>query len=246
MAGQGLAWRGEARQGVFSFSLFGGLAMKTLKAAELVLDFDLYPRNNVDSHNVRNLVDALASGAELPAVIIDRKSKRVVDGFHRVRAVIQHGGPNSEITVIEKTYKDDGELFLDAMRYNSSHGAKLDPCDRSHCAIIAERLSLSLDAVAGALHMPADKLGELVQSRTAKGAGGLSIPLKRTISHFAGRKLNKHQEEVNSRSSGMQQSFYANQLIDLIESKLLDTSDEKLLDRLRKLNELLDDVLAVK
>ena len=138
-------------------------------------------------------------------------------------------------------------LIFDVIGVNRDPSpAKLDPCDRSHCAIIAERLSLSLDAVAGALHMPADKLGELVQSRTAKGAGGLSIPLKRTISHFAGRKLNKHQEEVNSRSSGMQQSFYANQLIDLIESKLLDTSDEKLLDRLRKLNELLDDVLAVK
>lgn len=220
--------------------------MKTLKAAELILDFDLYPRNNVDSHNVRNLVDALLAGAELPPVIIEKKTKRVVDGFHRVRAVLQHGGPTAEITVIEKTYKDDGELFLDSMRYNSAHGAKLDPCDRSHCAIIAERLMLSLDAVAGALHMPADKLGELVQCRTAKGSGGLSIPLKRTFSNFAGRKLNKQQEETNRRSSGMQQAFYVNQVIEMIESKMIDTTDENLLDRLRKLDEVLDEVLAVK
>ena len=106
--------------------------MKKMKAAQLVLDFGLYPRNNVDEHNVKNLVDALAAGTELPPVIIDRKSKRVVDGFHRVRAHLRLFGDNAEIDVITKNYKNDAELFLDAMRYNASHGAKLDTCDRPH------------------------------------------------------------------------------------------------------------------
>lgn len=217
--------------------------MKKMKAAEVVLDFDLYPRNNVDAHNVRNLVDALAAGAELPPIIIDRKSKRVADGFHRVRAVLQHGGEDADIIVIEKNYSSEAEMFLDAMRYNSAHGAKLDSCDRVHCAIIAERLSIPIEAVAGALHMPPDKLGDLKVSRTATGSGGLSIPIKRTFQHMAGRKLTKQQLAVNDRSSGMNQVFYVNQIIDLCESKMLNLDDEKLVERLRVLHDTLSGIL---
>jgi hypothetical protein len=218
--------------------------MRKLKAAELVLDFDLYPRNNVDSHNVTTLVDALAAEMELPPVIIDKKSKRVVDGFHRVRAHLRHYGEDAEITVIEKTYKTDADMFLDSMRYNATHGAKLDPCDRTHCVIVAERLSIPIELVAGALNMPSDKLGNLRDTRTARSGGGLCIPLKRTVSGFAGRRLTKRQEEANTKLSGMNQAFYANQLVELIESNMLDTEDEMLMERLQILHDLLGGVLC--
>lgn len=218
--------------------------MKRMKAAELVLDFDLYPRNNVDSHNVKNITDALAAGASLPAVVIDKKSKRVIDGFHRTKAVLRLYGEDAEIDVIEKVYKDESEMFLDAMRYNASHGAKLDPCDRTRCTIIAERLHIPLDMVAGALHMPVEKLGHLRTDRTAT-AGGLTVPLKRTISEqFAGKKLTKRQQEANVKLSGMQQVFYVNQVIELLEAKMLDTSDERLMERLQVLHGLMEEVLV--
>ena len=216
--------------------------MRKVKAASLVLDFDLYPRNNVDSHNVRGIIDAMEAGQEMPPVIVDKKSRRVADGFHRVRAVLQRD-PEGEIEIIEKEYKNDRELFLDAMRYNSQHGARLDPCDRVHCTLIAERLSIPLDAVAGALHMPVERLG-ILQTRTATVASGLQVALKRTISHMEGRRLTKAQNEANDKLSGMNQAFYVNQIIMLIESKLLDTDDEKLMERLERLDELLDEVLV--
>lgn len=219
--------------------------MHKVKAGELVLDFDLYPRNNVDSHNVGVLVNALAAGATLPPVVIDKKSKRVIDGFHRVRAYLRHLGELAEIEVIARSFKDDAEMFLEAMRYNSSHGVQLDQCDRTHCIIIAERLRIPMEAVAGALHMPADKLGELRTSRTAIN-GKLVVPLKQTVRHFAGKQLTKRQVEANVKLSGMNQQFYANQLIELLESRMLDTSDERLVERLRVLHGLLDDVLAAK
>ena len=218
--------------------------MREMKAAELVLDFEVYPRNNLDAHNVRCIVDALEAGVELPPIIIDKKSKRVVDGFHRTRAVLRYGGEDATIQVIEKVYRDDAAIFLDAMRYNGAHGARLDPCDRTRCTIIAGRLNIPLEAVAGALHMPAEKLGKLQNGRTAKGTGGLTIPLKRTNQHMAGRNLNKAQQAANERSSGMNQVFYVNQIIDLIEAKLLDREDEKLLERLQHLHGLLESLLV--
>ena len=218
--------------------------MRKMKAAELVLDFDLYPRNNVDSHNVHTIMDAMALGVKMPPVVICKRTKRVADGFHRVRAALRCD-PNAEVEVVEKVYRSDAEFFLDAMRYNAHHGAKLDPCDRTRCTIIADRLSIPLDKLAGALHMPTDKLGDLKATRTATSTGGLSIPLKRTVQHMAGQMLTKAQVAANSGLSGMNQQFYVNQIISLIENGMLNKEDAKLFERLAKLRELLDDVLAV-
>jgi hypothetical protein len=127
------------------------------------------------------------------------------------------------------------------MRYNASHGARLDPCDRTHCIIIAERLSIPADMVAGALHMTVDRLATLRDTRTARGAGGLTIPLKRTVAEkFAGKKLTKPQEEANKKLSGMQPVFYANQLILLLKNDMLPDDDERLEIGLRKLFGLLE------
>jgi len=216
--------------------------MRPMKAAELVLDFDLYPRNSIDSHNVNQLKDALATGATLPPVVIDKKSKRVADGFHRVKAYLGYYGDDAEIPVTEKEYADDAALFLDAMRYNAAHGAKLDSCDRTHCIIISERLKIDPESVAGALQVSVDKLASLKTDRMAT-AGALTIPLKRTIRFKAGKKLTPKQVEANERLSGMNQQFYANQLITLIEADLLDTEDSLLIERLIVLEGLLRQVL---
>ena len=237
MAGLGEVWQG--------FSSTNGVTMKQMKAAALVLDFDLYPRNNVDPANIQRIINAMVSGIELPPVIIDRKSKRVVDGFHRVRGALRLYGDDAEVTVIEKNYASDADLFLDAARYNAVHGQPMDNCDRTHCLIVAERLGIGLDAIAGALSMPEDKLGQLKDTRVARGTDGLSVPLKRTVMAFHGRKLTVRQQEANRKLSGMNQVFYANQLIELIESKMLDLDDESLIQRLAKLHELLGGVIAM-
>lgn len=217
--------------------------MRKIKVSLLVIDYNLYPRNNVDSYNVRCIADAIAAGEKLPPILIDRKSKRIIDGVHRTKAYLTID-ENMDVDVIEKDYKSEKEMFLEAMRLNAAHGAKLDACDRTRCCIIAEKLHISIDAVAGALHMTVDKLAGLQATRTAKTSGGLSVPLKRTFQHMSGQRMTKPQMEVNQRSSGMNQAFYAIQLIDMIQANLLDKEDEKLIDTLRKLNELLDELLA--
>lgn len=57
--------------------------------------------------------------------MIEKKSKRIVDGFHRHRVYSRLYGVDHEVEVVEKTYKNDAALFLDAARYNSAHGLKM-------------------------------------------------------------------------------------------------------------------------
>lgn len=221
--------------------------MRQMPIADLVLDFDFYPRSSVDKQHVHYMAEAISAGAELPPVIIDRKSKRVVDGFHRVRAYARLKGPKCKIEVVEKTYRDERQLFLDAMRYNANHGRMLSTYDRVHCLLRCDRLNIRTDDVASALNLTASAIETLRKERVGKLVGirkknGAPMPLKRTIGHMKGKVLSKEQWEANEQLGGMQQLFYVNQLLMLIDSDLLDKENEALMERLallgKKISEL--------
>jgi hypothetical protein len=218
--------------------------MNKIPISEVVLDYSIYPRQNLDSGNIRHLVDALAAGDELPPIIICRKTKRVVDGFHRVKAYQRFYGPECSIPVIQKTYDSEAELFLDAVKYNAAHGTRLGVDDRARCCLLGEQLRVPLDRLAGVLHMPEERLREIREARLASTNTGAPLVLKRTISHMAGRRLTKRQEEVNAKLSGLSATFYLDRVIDLIEARLLRLDDEAIMERLRRLHELLDEVCA--
>lgn len=212
--------------------------MRKMKVSELVLDFDLYPRASIDTHHAAEMGHAVAAGSVLPPIVIDKKSKRIVDGFHRQRVYSRLYDEDFEVEVVEKSYKNDGELFLDAIRYNAAHGLRMDTSDKTKCILRAKELHVDADLLATALCIDPKRIGELTVTRTAT-AGGLAVVLKRTNQHMAGRKLTKAQVQANENSSGMHQVFYVNQLIDLIESGLLNTGDEKMMTRLQHLGELI-------
>jgi len=214
-----------------------------MRLAELVLDFDLYPRAEVDSQHVHYLCDALEAGADLPPIIADKESKRVIDGFHRYRAHKRIFGEDATVAVVLKAYGSEAEMFLDAMRYNAGHGRSLTTFDRAHSVLRAEAFGISPEQVASALSITAEAVGRLRAERVGTlkvaGATAKTIPLKRTIRHMAGRELTAPQAEANAKLSGMEQLFYVNQLIMLIENDLLDTSNDRLMDALAKLTGLL-------
>lgn len=69
------------------------------------------------------------------------------------------------------------------------------------------------------------------------------VPLKKTIQHMAGKTLTTGQQKANEKLSGMNQSFYVNQVILLIENGLIDEK-ENLYERLRILQKLLNGLLG--
>ena len=230
--------------------------MKKMEVARLILDFNLYPRLQVDSQHAGYMVESLRAGLELPPVIVDEKSLRVIDGFHRITAIKRFNKEKGMVSVILKKYASEGDMFVDAMLYNGTHGRTLTQYDRTHCIIRAEELKLDMSIIAGALSMSIDKIKELREHRVGvfvpaspmnKKTGKIvrvksksfPIQLKRTIEHKAGQVLTEVQIEANEKLSGMDQSFYVNQLITLIESDLLNRESERLMERLECLYELL-------
>lgn len=215
--------------------------MNECTVSELVLDFDLYPRNHIDTQHVAYMKEAAKTGCVFPPIVADQKSKRVTDGFHRTRMYEALYGADHKVEVLLKRYKTEGDMFLDACRYNATHGNALTTADRTRCTIIAARLEVDSAALAGSLHVPMETLERLRVDRTATSPNGkgVHVALKRTIKHKAGGSLTKEQVSANDKLSGMQQAFYVNQIITLIENDLLDTSDRNLLERLGILRGLL-------
>ena len=225
--------------------------MKTskVKVGLLVEDLDVYPRESIDSTHVGHIADAIESGAELPPVIADRKSKRTVDGFHRCRAYRRLFGDDYECAVVWRDYKGEAELFADAMRLNSAHGNNITPHDRTRCILIGEKLGMVAEDIADALHITVDRLKNIRLTRlgkrraTAVEPSGEPVVLKRGQEHFAGKTMTQNQINAQKPLIGMPQISMVNQVITLIDGKLLDTDNERLMDRLAVLHEKLHDVL---
>jgi hypothetical protein len=207
-----------------------------MKCSQLVEDFDLYPRADVDDTHVTHIAEAIEAGAEIPPLWICSKSKRIVDGFHRRRAWMRIHGDDADISVILKDYASEGDLFLDAMRLNASHGRNMSSYDRTRAIAIAETLGIEPDAVATALNMTVERITSWKHERACKIEGTRRLGyLKQPIRHMQGQTLTKEQADVIPKLGGNQQLFYVRQLRMLIDNGMVDMENEVLLTELREL-----------
>lgn len=87
------------------------------------------PRSaGVDLAHARSLAQ---TEAELPPIVVHRKTMRVIDGMHRLTAARLRGEPEISAKLFDG---DDNEAFLLAVRLNVSHGMPLSLADRRAAA----------------------------------------------------------------------------------------------------------------
>jgi ParB-like chromosome segregation protein Spo0J len=213
--------------------------MKKIAIAELVFDLEIYPRgeNGVDATHVAEIAEAMAAGTTLPPIIVERKTNRIIDGVHRFHAYKRLFEPTHKVECVEKTYADEREIWLDVIRFNTSHGKALNQHDKVRCLLIGKRLGIDPELLRGALHITAERVDELLADRVGT-LSGRPFALKRTVRHMAGRQLTDGQAAANEKLSGMNQVFYANQLILLLENDLVNDT-EQMTAALEKLGALL-------
>lgn len=206
--------------------------------AGLVLDYDLYPRTQVNGIHVRDMCDAIEAGVHMPPVIADKKTKRVVDGFHRVTAYKRNG--QKEIKTEWRIYNNDSELFLDAVQLNASHGQKFSHYEIVRIFTKCQTLGVDPEVIAGATHLTITRLNEMVDLKTAI-IGKTLTPIKRTLSCWRGRQIGKKQIQGNIRAGGHHALFYINQVINLLDHDLIDLDDRRILNALLKLKGLISE-----
>jgi hypothetical protein len=136
------------------------MAVKKVKLAELIEDWDLYPRQTFSSQWVLDLVDRLEEGATLPPPVIDRKGMRIVDGWHRVKALRKFLGSGAEIDADVRTYKSDADAVKDAVQLNDpeGRGLPLDRASRDRAVVLLERHGVTVQEISGIVRMPEQKV----------------------------------------------------------------------------------------
>lgn len=212
--------------------------MRQVLVANITTDEKIYPRNTIDTAHVADLARALNAGEKLPPIIIDGKN-RVVDGAHRLTAWRQVHGVDSKIPAEIVDYPDDAAAFLDAVTRNARHGVKLNPFDRARTITIADALGITRDALATAMAVKVDVLGEIKKRSTATDSAGNVVAIKRSARHLAGTELSDKQIEAIKGSSGWPVRFHAQQIIDAIRGDLIDYEDAAAMAMLRELHDVL-------
>jgi hypothetical protein len=185
--------------------------------------------------------EAIEAGVSLPPVIVNKDDMRVVDGFHRITAVLDLYGDDADIEADVRVYASEGEMFLDAGRYNSKHGLPMSPMDRAHFIIKARRMRIPAPAIAQALGMQAEAMKEFLEKRSAVvKSTGEKIPLAYGAAHLStaehGKELTEVQENYARTTDGNAPMFHARTLLKALKADSLKLS-EKDIDVLGELAE---------
>ncbi|MFF1357762.1 helix-turn-helix domain-containing protein [Streptomyces sp. NPDC058297] len=100
------------------------------------------------------------SGALLPPIVVHRESMRVVDGMHRLRAVIRRGDEVIRVRFFEGAERD---AFVVGVRENTAHGLPLSLADRTAAAtrIVTSHGHWSDRAIAEVAGLSARTVGEI-------------------------------------------------------------------------------------
>ncbi len=221
--------------------------VEEVSIALLVWDATLYPRQQISETHVNDIADALRAGASLPHIVIDAKSKRIVDGTHRWRAWRKIFGDESKMKCELREYASDAEMYLAAIDMNSAHGLDLSSFERVRCLLRMGELGIERETGLRALRMTAERAERMMSGRTAirslPGGGQETVPIKASMGSFCGQVLNKKQLAVNRMAGGMRPSYYIDLVIGLVEAGICKRGPEGLLRRLAKLRDVLADEL---
>lgn len=221
-----------------------------VKAIELVFDWNLWPRcesGDLDSTNISRMKDSLRAGLELPPVVVNKKDMRIVDGFHRTNAILSLYGDDAEISVELVDYQNDGDIFLDSVRYNSRHGLPMSPKDKAHAFLKARKMKIPTPAIAEALGMNVEKAKEFIERRTAKTKSGERIALPGGALALSGKILTEDQEKFAKSANGAMPSLNARLLLNALkaEAVIFDAKTIKLLiDVKNEIERILSEVAA--
>lgn len=128
------------------------------KIADLVLDWRLYPRKQVDQQVVQNYARAMQSGANFPNVKVGllHGKKIIVDGFHRINAMQQLKTEYAQCNALR--FSSEAELFAEAVRLNSAHGKGFSEEDVKENIRRLKKYKFDVDEIVSLVHVPAGEI----------------------------------------------------------------------------------------
>lgn len=192
--------------------------MAKISLDKIVIDDEFYPRNSVSEVHVKRLQLAIQTGSQLPPLVLEAKTHRLVDGRHRLDAYKSEGVESVE--VVEKVYANEADFFADAVRYNIGHGEPLDQYAIKSAIIRLDEYGYSRDKICELIRIPVEQIEKITKGFAISAETGKPMALKGGLSHLAGHRLDSDQQQVNRHYSGGKAVFYLRQLCNMLENEM--------------------------
>jgi len=221
------------------------MGTEKVKAIELVLDWNLWPRQSaqvLDITNLNRMKSALRAGFQLPPVIVNRADMRIVDGFHRTTAMIAIFGDDADIDVEFRDYKKESDIFLDAGMLNCRQGLTMSPKDRAHFILRCRKMKIPPAKIAAALSIDPKAMAEFIQKRSATTQTGEVIPLSAGATNLAGKTLTTEQEHYARTANGCVPEMYVSMLLNALRADTM-VMKEKTIAKMQELYDVIGRIL---
>src|SRR5918912_2365176 len=146
--------------------------IRTIPMGQLVEDYRLYPRSEVDGATVEQFREALRAGAKCPPLRVCSKTLRVIDGFHRKTAYAREHA--THVLCALEEVSDDVDLFRRAAQAKASHGRRYSVDDYAAAVRRARRLGLTREQISKDFFLPLERVEKL--ERLSAGRGSSPAP----------------------------------------------------------------------
>jgi len=211
--------------------------LQTLPITDLVEDYHLYPRSEVDGSTVEQFREALRAGAKFPPLRVCSKSLRIIDGFHRKTAYEREGATHALCSLEDVV--DDIDLFRRAAAANASHGRRYSVDDYATAVRLAKRLGLTREQISSDLLLPLERVEKLERISAGRGHGHAAP--KRNVPKPRPPKTSKLVEKSMDTIS---QLTWATSLLRCLREGHLNDRSEELRAQLEELSTALGEYLS--
>lgn len=207
--------------------------MTYMNLKAIVLDERITPRADDEAVAVQQLCDAFDCGAEFAPMLVDKASKRLIDGRRRRKMYLKR-----KVERVPVKFMDFPgglvEMLTAAIAANAAHGMRMDARDHLSAINKMEALGGTVADVAKALCVPVATLEELRSTRTAVDEAGEPHYLKPATRHLAGTVLSPSRVETNRHLPANPVYFLIDRVADLLLDDLVphDEKHDAALDRL--------------
>lgn len=199
--------------------------VQTEQIDTLVLDKTIWARQHLSQVVVNSLLQARKVGEVFPPIRGDKKTRKIVDGFHRIAVERKLDSPT--IRVEWHKYDSDGEMFADSVRINRRHGFALSSFELKDAVARLAAFGYKVDSISSIVGYLPQRVQEVTRGFAKAPGGKQDVPLKRGFSHLAGTTLTSNQEKVNRGNyPGLSPLFYLRNVNDALENDMVRMTSE--------------------
>ncbi len=218
---------------------------KLLNIKSIKLDPELYPRNQVNYITTIRYASAMTTGALFPPITVTKDGRKyiLIDGAHRIAATKLNKETHIQVEILGNLSKK--EMFIEAVRRNSSHGLQYSAQEQAQTILKLRSLKVTKEEISELVRIPMERIEPFMAKRMIRivgsrgGEKGVEI-LKKELKHLAGTDS---MEIDQNEFMGISQARMIEDLINLIQNDLIDWDNKLVARKMRKLTKLLNERL---